>query len=201
MSCGLLFNLSICKGATFVLPVRWGVEPMNYIDIQAVSNDVPARISAAGHGLVSGWPVAITNVRGMKEINAPSFPPPAESFHECTVVDADTIDLHEVNSIDYGTYVSGGILQYWTMPDLSSYTAVLEVTDPRTGEVIFSFSSVPAVEDIGTIAIDVSAGSITIEIPATNTKELAFQKAAYVLSTVSVTGKVNKVIYGNIKLS
>lgn len=199
MSCGLLLNLSVCKGATFTLPVRWGVEPMNYIDIQAISNDVPARVQAAGHGLVSGWPVAITNVRGMKEINAPSFPPPEDSFRECVVVDTDTIDLPEVNSIDYGTYVSGGVLQYWTMPDLSSYTAVFEVTDPRTGEVLFSFSSISTPEDIGSVTIDVAAGSITIEIPANKTKEFAFQKATYVLSVVSVTGKTSKVIYGNFK--
>ena len=63
-------DLIITRGKTFTLVIRWGTEPIVYKAITAIQQSAPVRITAVGHGLVDGWPVAVTNVKGMTEINA-----------------------------------------------------------------------------------------------------------------------------------
>lgn len=51
-------DLIITRGKTFTLVIRWGTEPIVYKAITAIQQSAPVRITAVGHGLVDGWPVA-----------------------------------------------------------------------------------------------------------------------------------------------
>ena len=73
--------------------------------------------------MVDGWPVAVTNVKGMTEINAEANNVRDSDFHPVTVIDPDTIEINDINASGFKAYVSGGVIQYNTPVDLSGYKA------------------------------------------------------------------------------
>ena len=63
-------DLTIQQGRTFSLALRWESQPVVYRPITAIAQTAPARLTVPTHGVPDGWRVAITNVKGMTEINA-----------------------------------------------------------------------------------------------------------------------------------
>ena len=116
-------DLIITRGKTFTLVIRWGTEPIVYKAITAIQQSAPVRITAVGHGLVDGWPVAVTNAKGMTEINAEANNVRDSDFHPATVIDADTIEINDINASGFKPYASGGIIQFNTPVDLAGYKA------------------------------------------------------------------------------
>jgi hypothetical protein len=116
-------DLIITRGKTFTLVVRWSTAPIIYKPITAIQQSAPARMTVASHGLVDGWPVAVSNVKGMVEINAEANAIRDSDFHPVTVIDPDTIEINDINAAGFKAYTSGGILQYNTPIDLSGYKA------------------------------------------------------------------------------
>lgn len=108
MSCGIAYNISACRGATASLRVHWGVHPVVSKAITGISNSPNALVTAPDHGLTDSWPVVVTNVRGMKEINWPQQDPWGAPATLCKVVDSDTLELTGVNTSDYTAYTGGG---------------------------------------------------------------------------------------------
>ena len=82
-------DLTIRRGETFSHVVRWGTVPIIYKAITAISKAAPAVITCTGHGVPPGWPVAVSGVSGMTQINAASAPPRTRDYHAATVVTAD----------------------------------------------------------------------------------------------------------------
>ena len=116
-------DLIITRGKTFTLVIRWGTEPIVYKAITAIQQSAPVRITAVGHGLVDGWSVAVTNAKGMAEINAEANNVRNSDFHPATVIDADTIEINDINASGFKPYASGGIIQFNTPVDLAGYKA------------------------------------------------------------------------------
>lgn len=116
-------DLIITRGKTFTLVIRWGTEPIVYKAITAIQQSAPVRMTVVGHGLVDGWPVAVTNVKGMTEINAEANNVRDSDFHPVTVIDADTIEINDINASGFKAYVSGGVIQFNTPVDLAGYKA------------------------------------------------------------------------------
>lgn len=116
-------DLIITRGKTFTLVIRWGTEPIVYKTITAIQQSAPVRMTVVGHGLVDGWLVAVTNVKGMTEINAEANNVRDSDFHPVTVIDPDTIEINDINASGFKAYASGGIIQFNTPVDLSGYKA------------------------------------------------------------------------------
>ena len=80
------------------------VPHLHETNITGITNANPAVVTSPGHELINGDHVYITGVLGMTEVNG----------NEYTVANVvgDTFELSGVNSVPYGTYTSGGLLDH-----------------------------------------------------------------------------------------
>lgn len=183
----------IYQGRTFKRVVRWETEPVVYKPITAVSQAAPVAITASGHGLKSGWYAAVTDVKGMTEINAQSNAPKASDYHQVTVSDVDTITINDINAAGFSAYKSGGYLRYNTPVDITGAVVRANIRDRVGGTLLLSLSTVT-----GEIVLDTVNHTISITIPATVTQVIGYTKGVYDLEaaigtevTVLTVGSVN----------
>lgn len=189
-------DLAVQQGKTFTMVLRWESEPTIYRPITAIQQTAPVRMTVDTTGLPDGWRCAITNVKGMTEINAEANNLKDKDFKPVKVVDADTLEINEINAAGFKAYASGGILQYNTPVDLTSYTARMAVKDKVGGTVLHSLTT----ENTG-IVINTSANTITLTISATETAAFTWKAGVYDLELVSATGVVTALLAGKVTVS
>jgi hypothetical protein len=190
-------DLIIRQGETFTKVIRWGVLPVVYKDITGITKAAPAVVTAVGHGLVDGWPVAITCVEGMTQINSDHEPPRPSDYRKSTLVDVDNIELNAVNASCFDAYVSSGILQYYTPVNLSAYIGRMSVRSSVNSDTeLLSLTS-----GAGDIVIDDVAKTITIVISAAVTAAITWRKGVYDLELESGSGVVTRLLEGSVTVS
>lgn len=178
-------DLVIKKGKTLAKVYRWETGPIVYKPISAITKAAPCRVTAATHGIPSGWRVAIVSVKGMSEINAGNAPPKARDYHQATVVDANTVEFNDINSADYKAYTSGGYLQYNTPVDLSGYVGRCVIKDKVGGTVLASTEAAHAPLNILTLGIDNAAKTITLGMTAATAAALTWKKGVFEIEMVA----------------
>lgn len=186
-------DLEIFQGKTFSRVIRWEAHPYVYKAISAITKTAPVNITATAHGVPDGWRVAIVSVRGMTEINAQNSPPRLTDYFRATYVDANTIQLNDVNAADYSTYTSGGYVQYLTPVSITGYTARMKIKNRVGGTVLETLTT-----ENGKIALDATNKTITLTLSATDTAAYTFKKGVYDLEMVSGGGVVTAILSGNI---
>lgn len=187
-------DLEIHKGSTVTRIVRWAALPYVYTPITAITKAAPAVVTAAGHGLKTGWPAAVVSPGGMRQIKAKRSPPSESDMHRVTVVDANRVSFNDIDSTNFTTYTSGGSLVSYTPVDLAGYTARMMVrsTAEATGDPLLSLVSPTD------IVLDNTEHTITVTIDATTTAAITWEDGVYDLELVSATGVVTKVLSGNV---
>lgn len=183
-------DLEILQGATFTKVFRWASEILTYKAVTGITQSAPPVITAASHGVPDGWPVKVSAVVGMDDIND-------DEWHDATVVTSGTISLKNVNAAGYDAYVSGGVLEYYTPVDLSGFTARAQIRR----SIGASTTLLELTTENGGIAIDNSAKTITLTIAATATDDLTWRTAVYDLELVSGTGVVTRIASGPVTVS
>lgn len=196
-------NFTILQGETFQRIIRWETQPYIYKPISAITNAAPVSITSAGHGLVSGWRVAVVSVKGMEEINARHSPPWESEFKPVTRTSADAITLNDVNSADFSPYISGGYLQFFTPVDLTGYSAQMDIKDRVGGTVLLTLSSDPLIDPDVRIVLDILNHTISLRIEAEDTESdvLTWGRGVYDLEMTSPTGAITRIFSGNIAVS
>jgi hypothetical protein len=172
MASPVKLNFQIYQGGTFKQILRWESGTKTYAPITNITKSAPVAITAPLHDIPPGWRVKVLNAGGMKEINS------ADTYHQATVVTDNLIELNSVVSLNYSTYTSGGVLEYNLPINLSGYTGKLTLADSVN-------STTPLYETstlTGGVVLDNVAHTITINIPASATKDFTFSKAVYDLS-------------------
>jgi hypothetical protein len=186
-------TIMIRKGETFRRVLRPTAKPYIYKPITAITKSAPVTITAPNHGLVSGQLVAIVSVKGMVEINSPldsNGEPELTAYRKVTVVDANTITINDINSSDFGTYTSGGYLQFFTPIDMTGCKARRSIKDREGGTLLLSLTT-----ENGGLVIDNTAHTITEIIPASVTETLTWSRGVSDLELVNtVSGEVSKII-------
>lgn len=194
-------TLNITRGKTLSLVIRWELEtPVVSKPITAISlaSGFP-RLTAAGHGAPPGWRGYVTGVQGMRQINAENNPPRTSDYHEATVVDENTVEFNGWNPVDdngreWSAYTSGGFFKYNTPKDLSGQTIRVKVKDRIGGTVLLSTEAADSPLNLITATADDAAKKITIEIPATATEAITWDKGVWEVETQGATGKVESII-------
>lgn len=199
MSCGIAYNISACRGATASLRVHWGVHPVVSKAITGISNSPNALVTAPDHGLTDSWPVVVTNVRGMKEINWPQQDPWGAPATLCKVVDSDTLELTGVNTSDYTAYTGGGWLHYWSIPDTSGLVARFVVVDRKTRQEVLTLES-GAISPDGSVDIGTPPGACSVVIAAEATDRLHGKPLQYTLRFTNSIGMVYSIAAGQVKI-
>jgi hypothetical protein len=172
MASPIKLNFQIYQGGTFKQVLRWESATKTYVPITNITKSAPVSITAPDHNIPPGWRVKVLNAGGMKEINN------TDTYYQATVLTEDLIELNSVVSLNYTPYTSGGVLEYNLPVNLSGYTSKLTIAD--------SINSTTAIYETSTtgggIFIDNTANTITINIPASVTRDFAFSKAIYELN-------------------
>jgi hypothetical protein len=188
-------DLLIQKGATFSRVLRWESAPFIYTPITAITRAAPAVITAAGHGLVTGWRAAVVSAGGMRQINARTSPPRSIDFHKVTFVSSSVINFNDVDSSLYTAYTSGGALVSYTPVSLAGYTARMMIR-----ETVESADALVSLTSSAGIALDDTNHTITITISAADTAALDFTTGVYDLELVSggSPAVVTRLLSGNV---
>ncbi len=190
-------DIEISQGRTFRLVVRWENEKLIYKPITGITQEAPAQITCALHGVPDGWNVAIASVKGMTQINAANSPPKDKDYIPATVPTPNSIELNSVNAADYKPYVSGGYVQYYEPHSLAAVTARMKIKDKVGGTVLLD--STILTPDI-TITVDDADSTITIEIDADVTELITWTKGVYDLEAIE-GGVVTALLTGAVSVS
>lgn len=180
---------TIRQGRTFKYVVRPESLPLVYKPITAIAQSAPVSITATGHGLATGWNVAVTNVDGMTEINAVANALRDSDFKPVTVVDPNTVTINSVDAAGFSAYTAGGNLVYYTPVSLDGAVARLDLRDAIGGELLYQMSTT-----LGNIAVDDTAHTVTLTIPAADTAGFTFLSAVGDLEVVYTDGFVDELL-------
>jgi hypothetical protein len=184
-------DISIGQAETFRMTVRWGTDPLIFVPITKIAQSAPAKVTAPSHGILPGWPVAVSAVAGMTDINASSTPPKPKDYHPAVVIDADTVTLTDLNAAGFSAYTGGGVLQYQTPVPLVGYTAKMSIKDKIGGAELYRLDTLSS-----KIVLDSTAYTITLNIPASDTTGFTWSKGVYDLKLVSAAGVVTTLLSG-----
>lgn len=190
-------EIHVLRGATFKREYRWGRAPYIYKAISGIAKSAPARLTVTGHGLPNNWRGAIVGAAGMTEINSLTNPPVETDYHKLTVVDANTIDINDINSIPYGTYVGGsGVLVALTPVPLTGMKArFVMVPDAPNDPNGFTIT-----EQTG-ITIDTSGFVINLMIDAKHTGNGPELTGKFKLEMIDTSGVVTRLDSGIYKVT
>ncbi len=178
-------KMNILRGKTYLLPIRFEVEPVISKPITAIStaSGFP-RLTVPGHGAPNGWSGYVIGVDSPRQINA-GFPVRDCDFRKMTVIDANTIEFNELDASGFKAYVSGGFLQYRTPVDLTGYTGRMKIKDKVGGTVLLSSSAPDAPLNVIDIAVNNTAKTITLTVHASATTDISWSRGVYDLEMVS----------------
>lgn len=192
-------TLNIVRGKTLSLVIRWETTPVVSKAITAISlaTGFP-RPTVSSHGCPDGWRGYVTSVQGMKQINTENAERP--KYREVTVIDANTIEFNGWNPVDdsgrdWSAYTSGGFFKYNTPKSLANKTIRVKIKDKVGGTVLLSTEVEDAPLNLIVATADDALKAITIEVEATTTEALTWDKGVWeVEAEDSVTGVVDPVI-------
>lgn len=179
--------ITIKQGKTYRNVLRWEAKPFIYKAISAITQGGPARITATGHSIPDGWRVMVESVKGMSEINSDQMG--LNRWQLATVIDANTVELNDVNSSLFKAYKSGGFLKLYSPVDMTGYTARMVIKDAAGATV---YSATPTVDNV--------SKTVSIDISATDTAAMTFSKAVMEVEIESPTGQVTQLLFAQVSL-
>lgn len=189
------YDLTLPRGETFVLGVRWEAGPWLYSAITSVSNGAPAVITTTGHTIPDGWEVAVVDAKGLTQLNAKNNPPKRSDMRRATVLSATMVELNDVSSASFGRHTaSTGYLAWMTPKSLVGYSARMQIRDRSGGAVLLSLTSGAG----DGIALDDNLKLIEVTITAAQTEAMNWTSGVYDLELVSSGGVVTKLLKGTV---
>lgn len=189
MTCGVKVPLHICRGKTWSKPFRWGQSRKVYKPITAATVAAPCVMTVPSHGIPDGWVYQVANAKGMTELNTESV------YRQAIVLDANSVEINELDASALDPYTGGGILSYPMPVDLTGYTARMharESVDSTT--TIFTLTS-PA-----GIVIDNTLKLITPQLTAVATAALTEFAGVYDIEMVDALDRVYLLAYGSLEI-
>lgn len=185
------------QGRTFTQLIYWADEDkIVYKPITAVTQTAPVRLTVTGHSLTNGWPVAVTNVKGMTQLNAEANAVKDKDYTPVTIVDLNTIELNAINAAGFKTYTSGGYIQYFQPVDLTGYTARMSIKGKVGGTELLSLTPANS-----RITVDAVSKAIALTISAADTTTITWSKGVYDLEMVSPSNVVTAILTGKVTVT
>lgn len=175
-------DITVSKGHTYTTVLRWGSDPIVRRSIvNFTDSNGTARLNVPGHGMLDGWPCAVTECRGRTEINAADPNKIRDNeYYAATVVDTDTIELNEVNAAGFKAHVANtGVIQYNSSVDLTGITIKVRLWTKQGGTLLASNQVADDPLDVIVTTIDLSKRTITIKFPVEATELLSGKTGWY----------------------
>jgi hypothetical protein len=184
-------NYKIYQGSTFQETYRWESETKVYVPIQSIAKAAPCVITTqSSHSIPPGWRVKVVGAGGMKEINNVG-----DSFYIATSVTGTTAVLNQVNSLQYSTYTSGGVIEYNQPIDLAGYSARMQIRETVDSPTIIH----EATTANGQLTVNNTDKFIQLTLLGNVTQSFGFTTAVYSIELYS-GNNVIPFINGNLTL-
>ena len=177
--------LCIRRGATNVIPIRLTTSVWRYIAITAITASAPVRITAPAHNIPDCWRALIYGVRGMLAINTQRPPEKAREadWRMLTVIDADTLEINDINAADFAAYAGGGHLQIYAPMDLSGIaSARMQVNDPAGAQIAYFTTA-------DRLSIDVASASVVLSLDPPDSRAIS-SSGLFDIELVTTSGDV-----------
>lgn len=183
-------RISIRKGETVAIPLRIATSNLIYKSITAITRSAPVSITVPSHGATDGWPGAVIDVVGMREINAENNPPVNSDFNPITVVDSNTVQFNGISSASFRAYASGGYLVYYEPLDLAMYSSArMSVKSSVDDDLEFlSFTTANS-----RLELDASTQTLWIRMTAEDGAEITQESGVFDIELVNASGDVKAV--------
>jgi hypothetical protein len=178
-------DLTIQKGSTFRMPFLWASETKSYAAITGITAAAPAVVTATAHGIPDGWPVKIKDVEGMTQINS-------DTLRKAVYVTDNSVRFPEINASGYDAYTSGGVLEFNTPVDLTSFTARCQIRSSVSSDTVL----VSLTTENGGIEIDTTDYTITLVIDADDSEDFTWRRGVYSIELIAPDGSVSQIVQG-----
>lgn len=184
-------NYKIYQGSTFQEVYRWETQTKVYVPIQSISKAAPCVITTSqNHVMPNFWRFKVIGAGGMKEINTLG-----DNYYIATETTQNTITINQVNTLQFGTYTSGGVIEYNDAVDLSIYSARMQIRETVDSPTVLY----EATSQAGQIVLDNTFRTITITILGNITSQFNFTTAVYSLELYNGYNVVSFLV-GNLTL-
>lgn len=177
--------LRVYRGKTFEFGFLYADDELSYPEITAMPTKAPVRLTITGHNIPDGWPVKITCVKQPEELNTTEG-----EFVIAKAVDADTIEINNLNAHCWKAFIPPGLLVYRAPMDLTDWQCRAQVRDRVGGEVLFSWHSDPLEGPDGEIEVDVAHSAFVLKMDAATSAALPWSQGVYDVEAISPTGEV-----------
>jgi hypothetical protein len=186
-------NLRVYQGSTFNEVYRWESVTKTYSPINTVQKSAPCVVQVVGGSPTPppGWRIRVTGVQGMKEINMAND----EAYYIATGIASNNVTINSIDSSNYTTYTTGGILSWNTPVPLVGYTAKMQIRESVGAPLIVELTTAN-----GGIVIDSTNYTITIAMTDTQTAAFSFPIALYSLELTDSLGSVSTFMTGSVTL-
>lgn len=166
-------NYKIYQGSTFQETYRWESETKVYVPIQSIPKAAPCIITTSqAHNLPAGWRFRVVGAGGMKEINNQG-----DSYYLSTSVTSTTIEVNQINSLQYTTYTNGGVIEYNQPVPLAGYSARMQIRETVDSTTVLH----EATTQNNQIVVDNTNKTISITLLGNITQAFDFTTAVYSL--------------------
>lgn len=179
-------DFTIRRGSTFRWVIRVEQPQAVYVPISAIDKTAPVTIHATAHGLTDGRRFLVTGSKGLTVLNAKNTPPRTTDYHKAKVVDADTIEVNNINAINLGIYTGGGVLQYNEPLDMTGYEIRMQARETEKSDVVVFAASTTD----GKIVMQPDGMSALLTLPEALTAAITATSAVYDVEFVAPDGSV-----------
>ncbi len=185
-------NYKIYQGSTFQETFRWESETKVYVPISAIAKSAPCVITTTtAHNLPVGWRFRVVGAGGMKEINSVG-----EEYHLSTLTPTTTtVEINQVNSLNYNAYTSGGVVEFNQPVPFAGYQARMQIRETVDSPTVIH----EATTQNNQIVLDNTNKTIQITLLANVTQNFNFATAVYSLELYN-GNNVIPFINGNLTL-
>lgn len=161
--------MQIIRGDTWRRQIRLESGQLKTAPITAIdSGHDNVRLVVMGHGLPTHWRVAV--IGGMfPGLTARNRPPRQDDFLECLALDADTLEVTNINGMGWPPYSAGAaVIQYGPPLDLSGVAAArMQFRQAVTSDLMLAELTLNSGLSVTDGAVDVLApASVTAGLPA-----------------------------------
>lgn len=196
-------DLEVIKGKTFAASFGWAQGKFAWGLITGIAKTAPVSITVPGHDLKSDWPYWISGLKKPACLNNWTDPcgsdsPDAGSPYMAEVVDADTLEINDLNGLEFETYAGGGVIRYYARADITGYEALMQVRASASSDAVLFEASSAGIDPL--ITVDPVTATFGLNIPADAFDAATFRDAQYEIEITAPTGEKYRLAYGVLSL-